>query len=186
MRRHFILAFAAAVAATGCGRSNQGTAARDSDIAATPVTLIGCLVPGASGTSPGAVGTAGTTAADGFTLVDTTTTSTAGADASTGSSAAAATGTSGTGVASGGRATVDTGTPRSYALIGGKQEELQKYVNMRVEVRGAVVTSTDTGMGVPDVGAASAPAGTPATDVQRVRVDHVRQLDSTCSSGSKR
>jgi hypothetical protein len=67
-------------------------------------------------------------------------------------------------------------------LIPDKNEnDLQKYQNSQVEVRGMIVASTDTGTGVPDAGAASTPAGTPPTDVQHVRVDHVRQLNKSCS-----
>jgi hypothetical protein len=89
-------------------------------------------------------------------------------------------GTAGTSGAPASTPSVDTGTPRSYSLIGDKQDDLQKYQNSKVEVSGAIVASTDTGTGVPDAGAAPAPAGTPATNVQRVRVDTVRQLDKTC------
>jgi len=189
MRRHFIFAVAAALALAGCGKgrtNQQGATASGGDTAGTPVTIIGCLVPGGSGTSAAAVGTSGNTEATGFTLIDTTTTSTAASDMAGGSAASGTTGSSPTPAAKGGTASVDTGTPRTYNLIGAKQDELQKYANMRVEVRGAVVATTDTGLGVPDAGAASAPAGTPPTAVQRVRVDHVRKLDATCSSGSHR
>jgi hypothetical protein len=191
MRRHFIFAVAAVLAVAGCGRgqTNPRGVTASGDMTATPVTIIGCLVPGGSGTSAGAVGTAGNTEATGFTLIDTTTTATPASDTASGSAASGAAGTSpapASAAANGGTAAVDTGTPRSYSLIGGKQDELQKFANSRVEVRGAVVASTDTGLGVPDAGAASAPAGTPATAVERVRVDHVTQLDANCSIGSHR
>lgn len=187
MKRYLMFGLAAAVALCGCGRSGSkedraaGTTAA-SDTSGSPVTLVGCLVPGGAGSAAGAVGTSGNTAAPGFTLIDVTTTDT-GTAANPGTVGTPGTGTAGTSGTAGTPATnasVATGTPRSYSLIG-KNDDLQKYQNSRVEVRGAVVASTDTGTGVPDVGAASAPAGTPATDVQRVRVDHVKQLDKSCS-----
>lgn len=185
MTRYLMFGLAASLALCGCSRasrSNQDNAAGPAaanDTTGSPVTLVGCLVPGAAGSDAGAVGTSGNTAASGFTLIDVTTTDTGvptpSANGTAGTGTAGTSGTAGTGAA------VETGTPRSYSLVGNKDNDLQKYQNSRVEIRGAVVASTDTGMGVPDVGAASAPAGTPATNVQRVRVDHVKQLDKSCS-----
>jgi hypothetical protein len=189
MKRHLMFGLAAAVALCGCGRANEkpgATANTASDAGGTPVTLIGCLVPGGGGAQAGAVGTSGNTAANGFTLIDVTTTSTPASDTGSASGVSAtpnAAGTSGTHAAS---PTVDTGTPRSYTLLADrKQDDLQKYSNSQVEVTGVLIASTDTGAGVPDVGAASAPAGTPATDVQRVRVKGVRQLQGTCNAKTR-
>ena len=132
------------------------------------------------------MGTSGYTA-PAFTLIDVTTTSTPSSDAGTASGVSGASGASGTSGTSGtpgssGAANVDTGTPRSYDLVGDKkQNDLQKYQNSKFDVTGMLIASTDTGAGVPDVGAASAPSGTPQTAVQRVRVSKVRQLDKTCS-----
>jgi len=177
--RQIVFAAASALVLAGCsGRaSQQGTTAVNSETADNPVTIVGCLVAGGSGSATSAVGTSGNTAGNGFTLIDTTTTATPGADTGAGSGVS---GTSGTSA----NATVDTGTPRSYDLVVHDKDNtdaLQKYVNSRVEVRGYAVASTDTGAGVPDVGAASTPAGTPPTAVQRVRVDHVRQIDASCT-----
>jgi hypothetical protein len=155
MKRHLMFGLAAAVALCGCGRANanrQGaTANTASDAGGTPVTLI-------------------------FTLIDVTTTSTPASDTGAASGVSAtpnAAGTSGTRAAS---PTVDTGTPRSYTLLADrKQDDLQKYSNSQVEVTGVLIASTDTGAGVPDVGAASAPAGTPG----------VRQLQGTCNAKTR-
>ena len=170
MNRSAFLALAAAAALWGCHQNTnqQGTRTMSpNDAGGTPVALVGCLVPGA-GPQPGAVGTSGNSGDAGFMLIDITTTG--------------APGTPGTSGASGTSGSVDTGTPRTYSLIGEtQQEDLKKYQNSKVEVRGVLVASTDTGAGIPDVGAASAPAGTPATNVERVRVNHVRQLDKSCS-----
>jgi len=187
MNKSAFIGLAAAMALCGCHRETAkrpGTSANaGSDVAVSPVTLVGCLVPGASGSASGSVGTSGNAAANGFTLIDVTTTSTPSAE-----TGAAPNGTSATAGTSGANAnaTVATGTPRSYTLLTDKnQDELQKYVNSQVEVSGVAVASTDTGAGVPDVGAASTPAGTPPTDVQRVRVNHVRQLQASCSSNKR-
>ena len=170
MNKSVFVGLAAAVALCGChgnpGNRPGTTANGANDAGGTPVTLVGCLLPGGAGPQSSAVGTSGNTTEAGFTLIDVT---------STGTPAAAGT--------SGSNASVDTGTPRSYSLIGvKKQDDLQKYQNSKVEVTGVLVAGTDTGAGVPDVGAASTPAGTPPTDVQRVRVDEVRQLDKSCSN----
>jgi hypothetical protein len=187
MTKSLFIGLAAAVALCGCHRSttNAANASTVKDTGGTPVTLVGCLVPGGPAAQTGAVGTSGNTAPVTFTLVDVTTTSTPSSD-----TGAAASGVSGTSGASGtppvpGTPIVDTGTPRSYSLVGDrKQDDLKKYQNSKVEVTGVLFASTDTGNGVPDVGAASAPAGAPPTDVQRVRVDNVRQLDKNCSGTS--
>jgi len=182
MNRYAIVGVAAAVALCGCGReraNQQAASGNANETGGTPVTLVGCLVPGGAGAPTGAVGTSGNTAVPGFTLIDTTTTASAASDTG------AASGVSGTtgqpSAASSATPSVETGTPRSYSLLGGKDNDLQRYTNSRVEVTGRLVASTDTGAGVPDVGAATAPAGTPPTDVQRVRVDHVRQLAASCT-----
>lgn len=188
MTKSALLALGATVALCGCHQgtaSQRGTTASATDTGGTPVTLIGCLVPGGAGASTAPVGTSGNTAATGFTLIDVTTTSTPSVSETPGTPGTSGTsGTPGTAAsARTGSAAVDTGTPRSYDLVGDRnRDDLQKYQNSKVEVSGFVVASTDTGAGVPDVGAASTPAGTPATDVQRVRVDHVRQLDKTCNA----
>jgi hypothetical protein len=201
MKTNVMVAVVAAAALCGCHASQEGTTASvgGNDNGGSPLTVVGCLVPGAAGSQSGTVGTSGNTAESGFTLIDATTTSTpTGADtnAAPNSPATPATpgtsGTAGTSAAPGtpptsGTASVDTGTPKSYTLIANKNEkDLQKYENSQVEVRGMLVASTDTGTGVPDVGAASTPAGTPPTNVQHVRVDHVRQLDKTCNGGAEK
>jgi hypothetical protein len=75
---------------------------------------------------------------------------------------------------------VNGSAARSFHLVAdeGRLEDLQRFANSRVEVSGSVVAST--GNGTPEVGAASAPAGGPPTDVRRLRVTDVRQLAPTC------
>jgi len=69
---------------------------------------------------------------------------------------------------------------RSFHLVAdeARLEDLQRFANSRVEVSGSVVASI--GNGAAEVGAASAPAGGPPTDVRQLRVADVRQLESTC------
>jgi hypothetical protein len=76
-------------------------------------------------------------------------------------------------------------TARSFGLVAdkGRLEDLQRFANSRVEVSGFVVSST--GNGVSDGGAVSAPFGAPPTDVRRIRVKDVRQLESTCGEPKK-
>jgi hypothetical protein len=180
---------AVAVALCGChqnAENRQGTGASGIDNGGTPITIVGCLVPGGAGSQTGTVGTTGDTAPAAFTLVDVTTTSGPTPDAGAASGISGASGMKGASGTSGTPA-VDTGTPRSYNLVGyKKQSDLQKYQNSKVEVTGVLVASTDSGAGVPDVGAASAPAGNPQTEVQRVRVNKIRQLDSNCNGTNQR
>jgi hypothetical protein len=180
MNTRIVVGLMAAVALCGCHQANESKqatmASTASDAGGAPVTLVGCLVPGGTAVQGGAVGTSGNTGAAGFTLIDVTTTSAPSPDTS---------GAAGTSSTPANTPVVDTGTPRSYSLVGNKQDELQKYQNSKVEVSGAIVASTDTGTGVPDAGAAVTPAGTPATNVQRVRVDNVRQLDKTCTGANQ-
>src|SRR5579872_585991 len=120
MKTNVMVAVVAAVALCGCQRGNKEATLASvggNDSAGSPVTLVGCLVPGAAGSQTGSVGTSGNTAESGFTLIDVTTTSTPmGADANApntpatpatsgtaGSSSTPAAGTSGSGG-------VDTGT----------------------------------------------------------------------------
>jgi len=196
MNKSVFVAFAAAVALCGCQRdtgNQQATnASGPNDTGDTPITLVGCLVPGGAGPQTGAVGTAGNTAPVAYTLIDVTTTknpsdvgATPGTPATPATSGTAAEGAP-RAPATGSGASVDTAIPRSYSLVGEKsQGDLQKYQNSKVEVTGVLVASTDTGAGVPDAGAASAPTGTPATNVERVRVDKVRQLEKTCSGANQ-
>ena len=173
MKIKTLLGILAMVAVCGCQGGNASTqrttTGKANDTSGTPVTLVGCLVPGNVGTA----GTSGNTGAAGFTLIDVTTTSAApGAGAASG--AAATPETSATGTAG-----------RSYSLVGDKdrQDDMQKYLNSRVEVTGLAVTATDSGPGAPDAGSGAAPAGSagaPAADMPRVRVRAVRQVENSC------
>jgi hypothetical protein len=146
-----ILATAGVSACQGGNAKSQATAAgKANETGGTPVTLVGCLVPGNVGTQNGTVGTSGNSGAPGFTLIDVNTTSS----------------TDG----------------RSYSLIGDKDklDDMQKLLNSRVEVTGFAAASPDAGAAAPDASSAPAPASTPSTDLPRVRVDQVKQVESSC------
>jgi len=139
----------------GCGRGtvdHGASATTATDNGGTPVTMIGCLVPGtasAQGTAAGASDAA--SSSPGFSLIDVTTTSTA-------SDAGAPTGVSGTAGTSA-APQVDTGQARSFELVGDKPADLRQYQNSSVEVTGLLMS---------------------ATSVQRVHVQKVRQLEKSC------
>jgi len=75
---------------------------------------------------------------------------------------------------------------RSFSLVAdeGRLEDLQRFANSRVEVNGFIVGST--GVGASDAGAASTPVGAPPSDVRRMRVKDIRQLESTCGEPKKK
>jgi hypothetical protein len=82
--------------------------------------------------------------------------------------------------------TPEPGSPaRSFSLVAdeGRLDDLQRFANSRVEVTGFIVAST--GNGVPGVEGTSAPIGAPPTDVRRIRVRDVRQLESSCGGTKK-
>ena len=174
MKTRAFVGIVAAFALSGCnGGSQQGTKSSSADAGGTPVTLVGCLIPGSASASSSAVGTSGN-AESGFSLIDVTTSSMPASSPGTTSGASGTPGSSGTAGTppAGNNPAVDTGAPRSYGLVSDKKDDLLKFQNSRVEVTGMLIASADTG--------ASAPAGTPATDVQRVRVQTIRQVESSC------
>jgi hypothetical protein len=183
MKIKALLGIVAAVALGACQSKTHAekTASTANDAGGAPMTLVGCLVPGNGVTQNLPVGTSGNTGTAGFTLIDAMNTSAAASGAGTASSASGPPETPGV-----------TGTAgRSYSLVAdqGRQDELQKYVNSRVEVIGSAVASPETGAGATDPatpasGAAAAPAGTQGTNAPHVRVQSVRQVATSCN-GSK-
>jgi hypothetical protein len=181
MKREFVfgglIALALSVGAsaqTTAGQQYPSTQDKDKDT----VTVTGCLVPGAGG----AVGTSGTTAttanpsAAGFMLINA---SKDGAPAATTTA-----GTSGT-TASGTTApAADAG--KSFTLVGGDQEDLQKWVNSRVEIKGTIEASSAAPSMTGGSTSATTTTATSATPeksaAQRLRITSVRQIASTCSA----
>lgn len=176
MKAHVIVGVVAAMAVCGCGRGRatqqETVSSTATDNADTLLTIVGCLVPGETTTQRTAARPSGSPPPPDFTLVDVTIPA-QGTEASSGVS-----GTSGAGDRV-------SGTPRSYDLVADKTrlDDLQRFANSRVEVRGSIVTSTGTG--TPDAGAGSAHVGTPPTDVRPLQVKDVRQLEPTCGASRK-
>jgi len=96
----------------------------------------------------------------------------------------------------------------SFVLSGGRQSELQRYVNSRVEITGTLDTSAGAGSGMSSGsgGSTTSTSGTGSTAgsstssgggmgssgsmsgqtaPQHLRVSSVRQLSSTCSGGGQ-
>jgi hypothetical protein len=183
MKTKALLGMVAAVALGACQSQTSAEKATGSarDRAGAPMTLVGCLVPGNGVTQNLPVGTSGNAGTAGFTLIDAMNTSAAASGAGTTSSSGppetpGVTGTAG----------------RSYSLVADqdRQDELQKYVNSRVEVIGSAVASAGTGAGATDAatpasGAAAAPAGTQGTNAPHVRVESVRQVATSCNGAKE-
>ncbi len=173
MKSQVIVGVVAAFALCSCGRGpatqQETISSTATDKADTLLTIVGCLVPGETTTQRTAARPSGSPPPPDFTLVDVTIPA-QGAEAPS-----AVSGTSGAGDRV-------PGTPRSYDLVADKNrlDDLQRFANSRVEVSGSIVAS-----GSPDAGAGSAPVGTPPSDVRRLRVKDVRQLDPTCGASKK-
>lgn len=156
MKPRALVGVALTVALCGCGRGRgqQTLTTTATDTADEAMTIVGCLVPSGETPERREVGTSGQAQPPSFTLVNVTTP------------------VKGTAV-------------RSFRLVAdeGRSDDLQRFANSRVEVRGFVVAST--GVGAPDAGGGSAPAGAPPSDVRRIRVTDVRQLEPTCGESKK-
>jgi len=177
---------------------STGTASTDYQSGQT-VTLTGCLASadtwkggtsgapatgatGTTGSPTGATGAPGSTSASrssgsgGFVLTDASMGASGGSSSSSygGGATTGAAGTSGASSAAGNDA---------YTLQG-KDDDLQKHMNHRVEVRGTLDKSSvaDTSMtNPPSTGSTSAP-GTKGT----LTVSSVREISGSCSGGGNR
>lgn len=174
MKTYDIVRVAAVVMLCGCGRGRPGqqeTIPGATDSVADPLTIAGCLVPAAMTAQSGVERTSSNPPPPIFTLVDITIPELSAA-------APSVSGTSGTAA----NPVPRTAMPKSYELVADKNrlEDLQRFANSRVEVRGSIAASTGTGTS--DVGAGSARVGSPPSDVRRLQVKDVRQLAPTCAS----
>jgi hypothetical protein len=179
------------------------------------VTVTGCLMEGA-GTMAGASGGTATATGSG-TSTGTGTSGTSGTQTGTQRSgsmdakfhltnaqvtpsdktATSGTGTSGTGTSGTASGTSGTTSEMKVQLVGGDNQDLQRYVNSRVEVRGTLMTNQDrnragagtgtaTGTGT-GTGTGTATGGTSSNRqggdqmAQRVRVTSVRQIATSCT-----
>ena len=167
----FATAFSAALAVGVAAQTGTGTGAQtgaQETQKAQQVTMTGCLqkaTPGTAGTSGTAEPGATASKSDQFILANATPAS------------ASTSGTAGT------TGTPPSGAPSSsmgnkYRLIGGDDEDLQKYMNSKVEIRGTIDRSSSTG-------ATGARPGQSDTDkLPALRVTSVRQLEKTCPAGN--
>jgi hypothetical protein len=200
---------------TGQGSGSRAAQSRDNQT----ITVTGCLSNAASttgartgtggtgtGTSTGTgtgAGTQGTTRGgqQQFVLNNATIGKGSGATGSAG------TGTSGT--AGSGAAGTSAGMGTTYRLTGGNNEELQKYLNSKVEIRGTLQsgnqtgktgatgtgtgagTGTGTGSGTATTSGTSSSAGASGQrsqdrsgneNMQTLRVTSVTQIAATCES----
>lgn len=138
------------------------------------VTVTGCLdeadmaggAAGATGTSGQATGTSKTEAH--FMLKNAKITS---------RGAAGTAGTSGTEPSAAASSANDR-----FLLIGGNQQELKKYLNSEVEIRGTL--QPRSGADKPAASAQRSTQGEMNANVQRLRVTSVKQTSPTCSPGA--
>jgi hypothetical protein len=187
------LAAALSVGAAAQSASPQTPPAGSRDQASTSsqtVTVTGCLKSGSA--SPSATGTAGSTAgaagastAGSFILADATTGAAGGA-------MGAPAGTTG----SAPKAGASAASGKEFKLTGGNKDDLQKYVNSKVEIRGKIDSAAGGAMGgapspaspgaePASPGAAPAsPGAAPSTSRasgQTLQVESVRQVAPSCS-----
>ena len=161
------------------------------------VTVTGCLMEGA-GMTAGATGT-GSGTSTGTSGTQTSAQRSGSTDAKfhltnaqitpAGKTATGGTGTTGTTGAPSGTTGATSNT--KVQLVGGDQQDLQRYINSQVEVTGVLVTDrsgagagtgTGTGTGTGSAtGAASASRQSGDSMTQRVRVTSVRQVSTTCT-----
>jgi hypothetical protein len=131
------------------------------------VTMSGCLehakaVAGTTGTPTGASGS------EEFVL----------ANAKPSSASGAAPGTAGT---AGAPDAASSSMGAKYRLVGGDKDDLQKYLNSQVEIRGTLDKSSAAGAAA---GAATGAAGAgKSEELPILRVTSIKQIASSCASG---
>ena len=158
-----LLSAAVAVGASAQTRTGTGTGAQSDK---EQMTITGCLQQGSesatTGTSGSATGSAGKSAGSAFVLTNAT---------------AAARASSGSGTGTSGGASAPAASATSYKLSGGNQNDLKKYVNTQVEIRGKVEHSSASS-GNP---AGGTPSRSSDQSMPTLRVASVRQIASSCS-----
>jgi hypothetical protein len=173
-RNAFLGALFAAVFAVSVAAQTPPTPQSDQQSSKNQqVTVVGCLAN--ADVSKGATGTSGTTGqATGtsrneaqFVLNNARITA---------RGAAGTSGTSGTGTAE----ATGTAPNDKFLLIGGKQEELKKYLNSEVEIRGTLQPRSDRAAGT---ATGETKAQSEMANVQRLRVTSVKQTAKTCTGG---
>ncbi|HVL69511.1 MAG TPA: hypothetical protein VM364_19795 [Vicinamibacterales bacterium] len=208
-------------AQTGSGAQTGQQGSRNQNQGTQQVTVTGCLqdhnmTAGTSGTATGTTtGTSGTQANRGenrgaqFVLTNAEMTAggaqagrTTGGTTGTGGTGTSGTGTSGTSGTTAGAAGMETNN--RFLLVGGNQQELRRYLNSRVEVRGRLDNEnkgasnrttgggTATGTGQTGSGQTGSTAQGTRTgqdrmddDTKRLRVTSVRQLAANCNDDKR-
>ena len=165
----FATAFAAALAVGAAAQTGTGTATSpQTGQDKQPVTITGCLQQASAAT--GTTGTTGTASSEPkFILTD------AVKGSSSASGAAAGTGTAGTSSAS---------MDNKFKLIGGDEDDLKKYVNTKVEIRGTLEKSSMPSSGAATGTGTGAAGSRPQSGDQNLpglRVTSVRQVAQSCS-----
>ena len=171
----FATVFSAALAVGAAAQTGTGTGtAQTGSQQDKQVTMTGCLqkaTSGTAGTSGTATGTA--SSSDEFIL----------ANATSGSASSSPAGTSGT--ASGTAASSAMGS--KYKLSGGDREDLTKYLNSKVEVRGTIDRSSAGSMAGSGTGTGATGTRAGQSDdknLPTLRVTSVRQVAETCTGGN--
>jgi hypothetical protein len=184
MKRQMFLAtaFSAALAVGAAAQTGTGTQPGSQQT----VTVTGCLQQatpsGSAGTSGTATGTAGAASADSKFIL-TNAKVEGGSGSTAGSTGTATSGTSGTAGAS--------AMGNRYKLSGGDEDDLKKYLNSQVEIRGTL-DAKDAMAGSSSAGSASSGTGTGSTgtragqsssdeNLPTLHVTSVRQVAETCS-----
>jgi hypothetical protein len=169
----FATAFSAALAVGAAAQTGTGTATTpQQDTKAQQVTMTGCLersAAGTAGTAGTATGTPSSAAAAGFILSN--------ASAGSGSSASGTSGTSGTGAAG-----TSSSPGAKYRLMGGDQEDLTKYVNSKVEIRGTLDRSSASS--ATGAAAGTSASGQSSDNLPTLRVTSVKQIAASCAGGN--
>jgi hypothetical protein len=192
----FSAALAVGVAAQGTATGSQQSSAQNQRN--QQVTVTGCLkTADSAGATAGTTGTgtagsqAGSTARGGaqFMLTDAKITSRGSGAATSGTSG---TGT-GTGAAGAGASATGASENNRFLLTGGDQQDLKKYLNSEVEIRGTLQGSNRSGAGTgaaagtgtgTGTGTGAATSGTRAQNdqnAQMLRVTSVTQKSATCA-----
>jgi hypothetical protein len=173
----FATVFSAALAVSGAaqtGAPGAQTGSQQTQQKEQQVTMVGCLQQSSAGAA-GTTGTAGAKAEAHFILSNASPASGSAA----GSTTAGTSGTAGASSAAGNR----------YRLVGGDREDLEKYLNSKVEIRGTVERGPSSSMPGSGTGAGAPPTGAPAGQssdekLPTLRVTSVRQIAKDCAGGN--
>ncbi len=174
--------------------SSQSSYDRDQSNRGSAVTVTGCLMSadqwkgGTAGTSgstgstgaPGSTSASRSSGASGFVLTDVS------MGSSTGSSSSSPSATSGTTGAGAGATASGTSSSEKAIMLKGKDEDLQKNVGKRVEVRGTLdksSASSDPSMTNPPSTAGT--AGSTAAG-GTLHVTSIKETSGSCSGGGNR